>query len=52
VQSGRVEAARGEYQQIVERQQRYAKWPKDPVEESYLKVDIKSLKTVLQKGGA
>lgn len=52
LQSGRVEAARQEYEQIVERQQRYSQWSKDPVEESYLKVDLKSLETALKKGGA
>jgi O-antigen ligase len=52
LQSGQVEAARQEYQQIVERQQRYVKWSKDPVEASYLKVDVKSLEATLQKAGA
>jgi O-antigen ligase len=49
LRSGRVEAAQQEYQQIRERQTRYIQSPKDPVEENYLKVDLKPLEASLQK---
>jgi O-antigen ligase/polysaccharide polymerase Wzy-like membrane protein/tetratricopeptide repeat protein len=49
LRSGRVEAAQREYQQIRERQMRYLQSPKDPVEENYLKVDLKPLEAALQK---
>src|SRR5438046_854619 len=37
--SGRTEAAAGQYDEILRRQREYASWPRDPNEERYLMVD-------------
>jgi hypothetical protein len=42
-------AARQEYLEIVDRQQRYAGWNKDPLEMRFLKVDVGGLTAVLGK---
>lgn len=47
--SNRVEAAEREYREIVERQRRYAGWPKAPMEEGFLAVDLRELDDAFQR---
>ena len=46
--SNRIEGARREYREIIERRERYAEWPKGPVEEQLLKTDVTSLRAVFE----
>ncbi len=46
---GRLEMARNQYQEILDRQNRYAGWTKDFVEEQFMKVDPMDLKKALEK---
>jgi len=43
------ELAVREYREIIERQERYADWPKGPIEGQFLKVDVASLESTLEK---
>lgn len=47
--AGRIEEARREYREILARQQRYADWPKDPIEERFLSVDLAEVEAGLRK---
>lgn len=51
LESGRIDSADREYREILERQQRYAAWVKDPLEERFLKVDAQALQRVFEKVG-
>jgi tetratricopeptide (TPR) repeat protein len=49
---GRLEMARYQYQEILDRQNRYAGWTRDFVEEQFMKVDPMDLKKALEKRSA
>lgn len=51
LESGRIDSADREYREILERQQRYAAWVKDPLEERFLKVDAQALERGFEKVG-
>ena len=46
--SNRIEGATREYREIIERRERYAEWPKGPVEEQLLETDVTSLRAVFE----
>jgi hypothetical protein len=46
-QSGRAEAARQEYKEILERQRRYEGWSKGALESTFLKADVNGLASLL-----
>jgi tetratricopeptide (TPR) repeat protein len=49
LESGRIEEANREYREILERQQRYVDWVKDPTEERYLRADTSALRAALER---
>ena len=49
LESQRIEEATREYQQIIERQQRYAGWNRDSYEERFLKADATALAAELER---
>ncbi len=48
LESRRHAEAKRQYEEIVERQQRYAAAPKDPLEQGFLKVDVSALQAALR----
>jgi putative inorganic carbon (HCO3(-)) transporter len=47
--SGQIDAADHEYREILERQQRYVDWIKDPLEARFLKADASALQAALDR---
>ena len=52
VDTEQMDSAIQEYREIVERRRRYSDWPKNPMEERFLSVDLRGLESALERAGA